>query len=295
MKVIRTISPFLISFLLHILLLLLFLFFAFSPHDFKSPLTKKHLITDEPIILTTLTPSRGLLHQPMNQQTQTPSPHMSLSTQAQQAPQPMTQKAETKSARQEIEQSSEKTESNAVPAGLTKLTELQQDNKPAKALNKASENKETTKPAQERVIQRPRRRNLLALTGAFIKDQLHQEGNSILERNGVRKNPTLEELKYLSYQQKVDEQLMTSWRMVSGHHPRRESPHAPCSGAAAINFEIEQDGSLAFVRLVQSSGSREFDRLVVEAIKHAAPFPPIPARLGIKRYRPIGGRYNVRW
>ena len=59
--------------------------------------------------------------------------------------------------------------------------------------------------------------------------------------------------------------------------------------------KAREDGSLAHLAMITSSGDQEFDRLVIESIKQAAPFPPIPKHLGIKRYKPVGGTYRVTW
>ncbi|EEE37717.1 TonB family C-terminal domain protein [Rhodobacteraceae bacterium KLH11] len=47
-------------------------------------------------------------------------------------------------------------------------------------------------------------------------------------------------------------------------------------GFAQVFFEINPDGSLAWVNIVDSSGSRELERAAREQIRRAAPFPPPP-------------------
>jgi TonB family protein len=133
------------------------------------------------------------------------------------------------------------------------------------------------------------RRSIIAMTAGYLKS-LSTQGNSIQEQHGEKRMPTFEELRYLSYQQKIDEALMSSWRIVSRSRCYRDQTQPP---KASVAFEINKDGSLAFVSLVTSSGDRNFDHLVLLAIQKAAPFPPIPDHLKIDRYRPQGGVYYV--
>ena len=51
------------------------------------------------------------------------------------------------------------------------------------------------------------------------------------------------------------------------------------SGLAVVSMSIRRDGTLASVSLERSSGVSEFDRNVVEAVRRAAPFGPLPAKL----------------
>lgn len=51
------------------------------------------------------------------------------------------------------------------------------------------------------------------------------------------------------------------------------------SGLVTVLMVIKKDGSLASVQVTRASGIGEFDRNVVAAIRKAAPFGPLPARL----------------
>lgn len=51
------------------------------------------------------------------------------------------------------------------------------------------------------------------------------------------------------------------------------------SGLVTVTLVIKRDGSLAAVAVSRSSGIDEFDRNVVAAIRKAAPFGPLPAKL----------------
>ena len=47
-------------------------------------------------------------------------------------------------------------------------------------------------------------------------------------------------------------------------------------------FGIRKDGALAFVNVLKSSGFQIYDDYAVNAVKQAAPFPPIPDTLSAK-------------
>jgi TonB family protein len=51
-------------------------------------------------------------------------------------------------------------------------------------------------------------------------------------------------------------------------------------GLAVLTLVIRKDGSLAGVAVARPSGFVEFDRNLLEAVRRAAPFGPLPARLG---------------
>jgi TonB family protein len=51
-------------------------------------------------------------------------------------------------------------------------------------------------------------------------------------------------------------------------------------GLAILALTLRKDGSLAAVSVARASGFPEFDRNLVDAVKKAAPFGPLPARLG---------------
>ena len=138
------------------------------------------------------------------------------------------------------------------------------------------------------------RTSILSMTSQLLKASHARQGNSLAQRDGEDRMPSLQELKYLSYQQRIDEMIMNSWRIVSrSFRPSHEN--LSLESKASISFEIKKDGTLAFVTLTSSSGNQRFDKAVIEAVKQAAPFPPIPAHLGLERFRPVGGYYHVRW
>ena len=47
-----------------------------------------------------------------------------------------------------------------------------------------------------------------------------------------------------------------------------------------MEFKIERDGKMSRIRILDSSGYEILDRAIVDAIKLAAPFAPLPKSMG---------------
>ncbi|MCL6284223.1 TonB family protein [Ruegeria sp. 2012CJ41-6] len=60
------------------------------------------------------------------------------------------------------------------------------------------------------------------------------------------------------------------------HLNRAPVVYVPVRGFAQVFFEINPDGSLAWVDIVDSSGSPEIERAAKEQVRKAVPFPPPP-------------------
>jgi len=50
-------------------------------------------------------------------------------------------------------------------------------------------------------------------------------------------------------------------------------------GVAKVSFTLDASGSLAAISLRSSSGFAELDDAALDAVRHAAPFAPLPAEL----------------
>jgi protein TonB len=62
-------------------------------------------------------------------------------------------------------------------------------------------------------------------------------------------------------------------------------------GEARVLFVIQEDGSVSKVRLLQSTGFKNLDNAILEAIKLAAPFPPLPKNAEKSRL-PVTGTFR---
>ena len=58
---------------------------------------------------------------------------------------------------------------------------------------------------------------------------------------------------------------------------RTRKPHVGAKGAAIVGFEIAADGTLAGVRILQSSGEETIDQAAVNHLRRAAPFAAPPS------------------
>lgn len=65
------------------------------------------------------------------------------------------------------------------------------------------------------------------------------------------------------------------------HLNRTPAVYVPVRGFARVFFQIDPDGSLAWVEITDSSGSTRIDRAAKQQIERAAPFPPPPG--GVSR------------
>ena len=130
------------------------------------------------------------------------------------------------------------------------------------------------------IDQKPKR-NIIALTKGFVEKLHGQEGTDLVDRDGdPNKMPSLEELKYLSYESKINWCLQASWKQNFCYQRTR----GPIQGDVTIEFTLDEHGNLTNCNLLQSSGYTELDTIVMRNMKVASPFPPIPKHFGFKTY-----------
>lgn len=129
---------------------------------------------------------------------------------------------------------------------------------------------------------RPKRKaNIIAMTKGFIEN-LTQEGDDWLKRDGDdSKRPTLEEMKYFSYEQRINWQLQSSWK----HNFERTFAAQIPEGRVVVSFSIDELGNVLEPMVVQTSGFKMLDSIVLQNIKAASPFPPIPKHFNTKMYK----------
>ena len=125
------------------------------------------------------------------------------------------------------------------------------------------------------------RKSIIAMTKGFVEN-LKDKGNDWLERKGDdNKRPSFEELKYLSYEQKVQWNLQNSWKQNFAYRPYQKI----LKGKAIVEFVILQNGDVTDVNVLNSSGNPEIDQIIINSIKLAAPFPPLPQHFGTNNYK----------
>jgi protein TonB len=100
-------------------------------------------------------------------------------------------------------------------------------------------------------------------------------GESGWERDGQAAIPLdTRDPRYTEYFVELKKRIEANWV-----YPQ-EAAHKGQSGHGLVGFVLRKDGSLREVEIVQSSGVTILDRYLVNAIRLAAPFPPVPDRLG---------------
>ena len=84
-------------------------------------------------------------------------------------------------------------------------------------------------------------------------------------------------LKYASYMQHIKDKIQNVWI-----YPQ-EAQMSGQQGSLVILFSIGKNGEVVQDRLIRSSGYYLLDNAALQAVKDAAPFPPLPKRFGIDR------------
>jgi len=129
-------------------------------------------------------------------------------------------------------------------------------------------------------IEQKPKRNIIALTKGFVEN-LKDEGNDPIKRDGDKSiKASFEDLKYLSYETKINWCLQAAWKQNFGYKIMRH----PMEGKAVIEMVIDKYGKLVKNTLLQSSGSPELDRMIMQSTEQATPFPPLPKHFDTDMY-----------
>jgi TonB family protein len=125
------------------------------------------------------------------------------------------------------------------------------------------------------------KKSIISMTKGFIEN-LKGEGSDWLERKGDdSKRPSFEELKYISYEEKVNWHLQSSWKQNFASNPTLGIPE----GKAVVEFLVHADGTVHDLALLQSSGSQQLDQVILKSIEFASPLPPLPQHFGTDTYK----------
>lgn len=98
-------------------------------------------------------------------------------------------------------------------------------------------------------------------------------GSSIDEDDDEPISLDTKETKYASYFARIKHQIERVWA-----YPE-EAARRGISGELTLRFQIQRDGDLMDVRLIEGSGSELLDFAALKAIKSAAPFYPFPVTI----------------
>lgn len=114
------------------------------------------------------------------------------------------------------------------------------------------------------------------LATGFIESFKH-EGEDWLERPGNENiRPTLKEMKYLSYMQKLVWHLQNVCRLHKfAFDPKRHQTDMQLD----LLLTLDRSGKMTNVSIIKSSGNDEFDFFGIQIFKTSYDYPPIPAHI----------------
>jgi TonB family protein len=78
---------------------------------------------------------------------------------------------------------------------------------------------------------------------------------------------SIPDVAFAPYIAKIQEMIKLQWR------PLKEAE----STSILVHFAINEDGSLSDLKLIRSNASNSSNEAALNAVKNAAPFPPLPA------------------
>lgn len=121
-------------------------------------------------------------------------------------------------------------------------------------------------------------KNIIALTKGYIEKTSGENGTDLIDRDGdPNKTPSFEEMKYVSYEAKLNWCCQATWKQNSSFY---NLPVAPRDYQAVIEFSIDGKGNLVNSEILESSGCKEVDSAIIKNLKGTAPFPPLPKHFG---------------
>ncbi|MCB9493673.1 MAG: TonB family protein [Epsilonproteobacteria bacterium] len=124
------------------------------------------------------------------------------------------------------------------------------------------------------------KKNIIALTKGFVEN-IKSDGADLLDRDGdPNKRPSLEELKYFSYESKINWCLQAAWKQNFASKLMTEASE----GKAVIEFTIDAQGNVASSNLLSSSGNQKLDSVIMKNLLLAQPFPPLPKHFQTNSY-----------
>lgn len=133
-----------------------------------------------------------------------------------------------------------------------------------------------------RSVEKQPKRSIIALTKGFIEKHCGEEGTDLIDRDGdPNKRPSFEELKYLSYESNISWCLQAAWKQ---NFSRRMMARYPPHMEAVIEFTLDKHGTITHSNMLQSTGYKEIDSMIMENTKLASPFPPLPKHFGTSNY-----------
>ena len=181
-------------------------------------------------------------------------------------------------------------------AGNAQITKSLQKPKPKSQAKKKSDSKDKTKPKQlltsetgtvslpsrkprnkyEELM--PNNNDLAAMVKSGYQDYLDE---ALEEGDRIDINTT--DYRYIGYFTSLRKAVELVWT-----YPR-EAVRRGLQGEVGVEFTILKDGTVKKVKVIKSSGHKVLDSSVVEAIKLASPYTPLPDGIDKKKLVIVGG------
>ncbi len=100
------------------------------------------------------------------------------------------------------------------------------------------------------------------------------DGNDWLEREGNENiRPDFEEMRYLSYLQKIAWYMQNAWQRQDRVILQKGPSEIVVTGVRVI---IDKNGNLKNALMMKTCGFHELDDMVMNGIREASPYPPLP-------------------
>jgi outer membrane biosynthesis protein TonB len=138
--------------------------------------------------------------------------------------------------------------------------------------------KKVRRKKKKRPSQRQTTANNLALLAQMTQgliDQMTNEGNNTINMAGAKNGtPTDEQLKYERYIARLIGCIQNAFHIQWNNFINKRTLFTHCSTHIAIG----RDGHVQEVQIIQSSGFKDIDQLMINVIKYASSsFPPVPS------------------
>ena len=111
--------------------------------------------------------------------------------------------------------------------------------------------------------------------GATIGGAWARKGSAVGKEKGSLLWLNTPDMRYINYFRKVYAKIQPLWSFPKDLEITMEQ------GDALVEFIILSDGRIKNLKIRKSSGHKSFDQNVLDAIQKAAPFAPIPSKLGL--------------
>lgn len=105
-------------------------------------------------------------------------------------------------------------------------------------------------------------------------NSLDEGGNDLMERKGNENiRPDFEEMRYLSYMHKIIWYMQNEWK----RNQALMNAQVPPLIITGVSITINKDGILEQSAIIQSCGNNQIDEAILQGIRSASPYPPLPA------------------